>query len=85
MKQGCRCIACRLEEAILSTIVSSGEHGSFSENAEAALPAMVPIMGALLAASPSRDLEATWRLMLDARCRALDFAADDIGNICGRG
>jgi hypothetical protein len=86
VRAGCRCLTCRLEEAVLSIIADpNDEPGQFKVNAEAALPALVPIMGVLLAAVPAQDLEATWRLMLDARCRALDLAADAAGNVCGRG
>jgi hypothetical protein len=85
MKRGCRCLSCRLEEAVLSVLAPTGDDArQFSDHLEEALPAMIPIMGVVLTAVAPRELEPTWRLMLDARCRALDLGADAFG-VAGRG
>jgi hypothetical protein len=49
-----------------------------------AMPAMTRIVGVMLAALEPHELEPTWRLMLDARCRALDLGSDAIGIAQGR-
>lgn len=82
MKLGCTCMSCRLEENILPML--AGEDGLQREAIVEAMPAMTRILGVMLATLEPCELEPTWRLMLDARCRALDFEADIVGAAQGR-
>lgn len=83
MKHGCSCIACRFEEAFLG-LVAAPTAEQFQANAEKILPAAIPIMGVLLATIKPHELEPTWRLMLDARSRALVYGEDRLGPVAGR-
>lgn len=83
MKEGCSCVACRIEEAILCLIAAPTPE-RFRENVETALPGMIPIVGVMLATLPPHELEPTWRLMLDARSRALMMGHDQVGAVLGR-
>lgn len=83
MKEGCACISCKIEEAILPLLVSP--QGLLVDRIEEAMPAMTRIVGVMLAALDPAELEATWRLMLDARCRALTYGThDSLGEVRGR-
>lgn len=80
----CRCLACRLQSAIIAELAPDGAE-EFHIDAGEALSALAPTLSMFLAGLEYRDTEAYWMDVLNERARFITPEGTDFGeNFKGR-